>query len=112
VNNSSALMPVTGRASDRFIPYNATISHYGDEYAELERHLYVRCGVSPNSEILDEPAEQNVGPEGNSGAEPGWLVDDELTQDWLRFVEEYRAECDAADRQRLLNDPAAGEATS
>jgi len=31
----------------------------------------------------------------------GWLPDDELTQDWLRQMQEYRAECDAADRARL-----------
>jgi hypothetical protein len=31
----------------------------------------------------------------------GWLPDDELTRDWLRLVQQYRAECDAADRARL-----------
>ncbi len=33
--------------------------------------------------------------------QPGWLPDDELTQEWLQQVQEYRAECDAADRVRL-----------
>ncbi len=36
---------------------------------------------------------------GRAGA--GWLPDDELTGDWLRLVQQYRAECDAADRERL-----------
>ncbi len=36
-----------------------------------------------------------------AGAHAGWLPDDELTQDWLQQVREYRAECDAVDRQRL-----------
>src|SRR5439155_18201560 len=38
---------------------------------------------------------------GTSGSDPGWLPDDELTNEWLKHVEEYRAECDAADRARL-----------
>jgi hypothetical protein len=33
--------------------------------------------------------------------QPGWLPDDELTQEWLQHVQEYRAECDAADCARL-----------
>jgi hypothetical protein len=32
---------------------------------------------------------------------PGWLPDDELTQEWLQHVQDYRAECDAADRVHL-----------
>lgn len=35
------------------------------------------------------------------GAEGGWLPDDDLTQEWLHQVQDYRAECDAADRERL-----------
>src|SRR4051812_48395510 len=35
---------------------------------------------------------------GSGPAQSGWLPDDELTRDWLREVEQYRAECDAADR--------------
>lgn len=41
------------------------------------------------------------------GSAAGWLPDDELTRDWLQQVQDYRAECDAADRQRL-GDAAAG----
>ncbi len=43
-----------------------------------------------------------------NGGGGGWLPDDELTGDWLRTVQEYRAECDAADRARL--DTAADQA--
>jgi predicted RNase H-like HicB family nuclease len=42
---------------------------------------------------------------GKQGTEPGWLPDDELTREWLRLVEQYRAECDAADRRRFLDAP-------
>jgi hypothetical protein len=31
----------------------------------------------------------------------GWLPDDELTQEWLQHMKDYREECDAADRARL-----------
>ena len=34
-------------------------------------------------------------------AEGSWLPDDELTQDWIQLMQQYRAECDAADRARL-----------
>jgi hypothetical protein len=38
---------------------------------------------------------------GGTGPAAGWLPDDELTRDWLQHMEDYRAECDAADRERL-----------
>jgi hypothetical protein len=41
-------------------------------------------------------------------SEAGWLPDDELTQEWLQQVQEYRAECDAADRARLGTAPPEG----
>ncbi len=34
----------------------------------------------------------------------GWLPDDELTQEWQRAVEDYRRECDEADRRRILGE--------
>jgi hypothetical protein len=40
-------------------------------------------------------------PSAVNGTHGGWLPDDELTHDWLRAMQEYRAECDAADRARL-----------
>lgn len=44
------------------------------------------------------------------GSEAGWLPDDELTRDWLQYVQTYRDQCDAADRARL-EGAAAEEAT-
>lgn len=32
----------------------------------------------------------------------GWLPDDDLTREWREAVEQYRLECDAADRLRIL----------
>jgi hypothetical protein len=42
--------------------------------------------------------------EGRKESLPGWLVDDELTREWLEYVREYREGCDLEDRQRILND--------
>jgi hypothetical protein len=46
-----------------------------------------------------------------AGAEPGWLVDDELTREWLQQVQQFRAESDAGDRRRLGIEPAGDEGT-
>jgi hypothetical protein len=51
-----------------------------------------------------------VGPTG--GVAAGWLPDDELTRDWLLLVEQYRTECDTADRERLENGPAHEDSAS
>lgn len=41
-----------------------------------------------------------------------WLPDDELTKEWQQAVEDYRRECDEADRQRILGDlPISGSQT-
>jgi predicted RNase H-like HicB family nuclease len=34
----------------------------------------------------------------------GWLPDDDLTREWREAVEQYRHECDAVDRQRILGE--------
>jgi predicted RNase H-like HicB family nuclease len=34
----------------------------------------------------------------------GWLPEDDLTREWREAVEQYRRECDAADRQRVLGE--------
>ncbi|HYT91901.1 MAG TPA: hypothetical protein VEL76_24520 [Gemmataceae bacterium] len=47
-----------------------------------------------------------------SGSQGGWLPDDELTREWLQFVDRYRAECDVADRQRLEPAPDQGETSA
>ncbi len=53
-----------------------------------------------------------VVPAARTSAAGGWLPDDELTREWLEHVRKYREECDAADRQRLLDDSADGKAAS
>jgi hypothetical protein len=49
---------------------------------------------------------------GVGGPNGGWLPDDELTQDWLKEVQQYRGECDAADRERLGSAPDPVESSS
>lgn len=36
-------------------------------------------------------------------APAGWLPDDELTQEWLQHIQDYRAECDAKDQEELAD---------
>jgi hypothetical protein len=51
-------------------------------------------------------------PAGARGLPSGWLPDDELTREWLQNVEQYRQECDEADRRRLLGGPEAEVASA
>jgi hypothetical protein len=90
-------------------PRNATIPPYGDEYAEIHRHLYARCKLILRV-VPEKPDNTPLGRK--SGVEPGWLPDDELTREWLQYVEEYRSECDAADREEPPNNGEAGQAAS
>lgn len=68
--------------------------------------------MSSTHEVGNGKAEPDPHGEKKTGADPGWLPDDELTHDWLRFVEQFRSECDAADRRRLLHDPTTKETPS
>ena len=90
-------------------PSNATMPPFGDGYAEIQQHLYLTCEPKP----LVVPDKLDNPPLGRkSGTEPGWLPDDELTREWLKYVEEYRSACDAADREESPNNGVAGEAAS
>ena len=41
-----------------------------------------------------------------------WLPNDEVTQEWLRAIQEYRDRCDKEDRERISNDSDEGKAAS
>jgi hypothetical protein len=49
-------------------------------------------------------------PAGSSSVAAGWLPDDELTQEWLQAIRDYRRECDEADQRRLPGDESQGGA--
>lgn len=51
------------------------------------------CAIGTPAVIRTRPVHASIATWG--------LPDDELTQEWLQQVQEYRAECDAADRARL-----------
>jgi hypothetical protein len=68
--------------------------------------------VQLNDDISNDVSGKAAERQEKRGAEPGWLPDDELTREWLRLVEQYRAQCDAADRRRLTEDATSGEAPS
>jgi hypothetical protein len=42
----------------------------------------------------------------------GWLPEDELTREWLQAVQQFRDECDEADRRRLSEGSSEGKAAS
>jgi hypothetical protein len=89
-------------------PFNlsAEATTADEAHQQLAARLQLRIQQGLELRALTVPVE------GARGAEPGWLPDDELTRDWLQIVEQYRSECDAADRRRLLDEKGAGEATS
>jgi hypothetical protein len=82
---------------------------FGDGYGEIQQLLYFRCTPKPRV-VPDKPDKPPLGRK--SGTEPGWLPDDELTREWLKYVEEHRSACDAADREESPNNGVAGEAAS
>ena len=48
----------------------------------------------------------------STGSTAGWLPDDELTKEWQQAVEDYRRECDEADRRRILGESGGEKAAS
>jgi hypothetical protein len=106
----AARFPTWNKKGER--PQNATIPPFDDDYAELEHHMYVQFELSKRPGVVPERAKKSLPLGRKSGAEPGWLPADELTREWLQYVEEYRRECDTADRKRLQNDEEHREATS
>ncbi|HTU19585.1 MAG TPA: hypothetical protein VMG10_16105 [Gemmataceae bacterium] len=51
-------------------------------------------------------------PLASASSAAGWLPDDELTREWQQAVEDYRRECDEADRRRILGESAEEKAAS
>ena len=90
-------------------PSNATVPPFGDGYREIQQYLYFASPPKPRV-VPDRPDKPPI--ESMSGAGPGWLPDDELTREWLKYVEEYRSACDAVDREESPNNEVAGEAAS
>jgi hypothetical protein len=76
----------------------------------IEQHFHSDSSKNDNEEAVKETGDKN--PKHGEKVAPGWLPDDELTREWIRLVEQYSSECDAADRRRIMNDPVTPEATS
>jgi hypothetical protein len=77
-------------------PSNATMPPFGDGYGEFQQHLYLWC--EPKPRVVPTKLDKSfLGRK--SGTEPGWLPDDELTREWLKYLEEYRSACDTTDRE-------------
>ena len=77
-----------------------------DALKELSRALRARLQTGGRMMSLTLPLEPIAPIRG------GWLPDDELTKEWQHAVEEYRRECDEADRRRILGESAEEKAAS
>src|SRR5262245_51195768 len=73
---------------------------------QLATLLRQRLEQGMRLEVIRVPAELVTAAAG------AWLQDDELTQEWQREIQQYRQECDEADRRRLLGEPEDGKAAS
>jgi hypothetical protein len=80
---------------------SATAATAEEAYRQLADLVQRRLeeGMELRTLLVPVPATGSAG--------PAWLPDDELTRDWLGLVQQYRAECDAADRERLDKEAAA-----
>jgi hypothetical protein len=72
---------------------------------ELSRAVRIRLQAGGRVMQLDLPLK----PANPTGS---WLPDDELTKEWQQAIEEYRRECDEADRRRILGETAEEKAAS
>ncbi len=86
------------------------LSAVGDTAEEARRQLALLLQQQLRDGLL--VSSLNVPTTPTSEPVAGWLPDDELTRDWLEEVKQFRAECDAADRARIGDDPAFGESAS
>ena len=76
-----------------------------EERLELAHALLAASAHPPTP----DPSAKVVGPN-TLPAVPrrGWLPNDEVTQDWIRCIQEYRDQCDKEDRARILGDSEEG----
>ncbi len=66
----------------------------------------LRKKLQSGLELREMPVQSHTTP-----AAGGWLPDDELTNEWLQHMSDYRRECEAADFARLEIDAEARDAS-
>ena len=89
-------------------PFNLTVE--APTADEAQRRLSDAVG-----RLLQQGAELrsiSVPPAAVAAPKGGWLPDDELTREWLQAVQQFRDECDEADRRRLAEGSAQAKAAS
>jgi hypothetical protein len=81
-------------------PFNLTVEAATPDEAQERLRDALRRRLRQGAELRSII----VSPGALAGANGGWLPQDELTQEWLQAVQEFREECDAADRSRAGGD--------
>jgi hypothetical protein len=95
-----ALVDRPGYAARLGEPFNLTVEagSLDDALRQLSQAVQQRLQAGARLMPLALPAKfPNPAPS-------GWLPDDDLTREWQEAVEQYRRDCDAADRRRILGD--------
>lgn len=89
-------------------PFNLTVEAATADEAQHRLTEAVRHRLQQGAE-LRSICVRPVSPPGPQG---DWLPEDELTQEWLQAVQQFRDECDEADRRRLSEGSSEGKAAS
>jgi hypothetical protein len=95
----------TARLGD---PFNLTFEAATPEEAQHRLTDALRRRLQQGAELPSI----SVRPASPTAPEGGWLPDDDLTQEWLQAVRQFRDEADEADHRRLSEESPEGKAAS
>jgi predicted RNase H-like HicB family nuclease len=89
-------------------PFNLSAEAATAEEALRELSQAVQQRLQTGAQVM--PLTLPLSP--RASAASGWLPDDDLTREWRQAIEDYRRECDEADRRRILGEAADEKAAS
>ena len=79
-------------------PFNLTVEATTAEEAQRQLTEALRRRLQQGAELRSI----SVRPLSSPGPQGGWLPEDDLTREWLQAVQQFRDECDEADRRPTL----------
>jgi hypothetical protein len=89
-------------------PFNLTVEAATADEAQHRLTEALRRLLQQGAELRSI----SVRPASPPGPMGSWLPDDDLTQEWLQAVRQFRDECDEADRRRLAEGSSEDKAAS